>query len=228
MVVQTDLRPEGKGGPLVRTVSSYLSYYARWSSVWEAQALLRARSAAGEQELASAVLEGVEGLRYPDGGLTAAQVAEIRRLKSRMENERIPRGTDKERHLKLGSGGLSDVEWTIQLLQLQHAGARSALRTPSTLQAIDAAEGLELLTAEQAADLREGWVHVSRVRNAIMLVRGRPGDALPVDYREQSAVAELAGYDPGQRSRLVDDTIRVMRRASWVVNQVFWGELPKE
>ena len=120
------------------------------------------------------------------------------------------------------------MEWTIQLLQLQHAGARSALRTPSTLQAIDAAEGLELLTAEQAADLREGWVHVSRVRNAIMLVRGRPGDALPVDYREQSAVAELAGYDPGQRSRLVDDTIRVMRRASWVVNQVFWGELPKE
>ena len=228
MVVDADLRPEGKGGPLVRTVSSYLSYYARWSSVWEAQALLRARSAAGEQELASAVLEGVEGLRYPDGGLTAAQVAEIRRLKSRMENERIPRGTDKERHLKLGSGGLSDVEWTIQLLQLQHAGARSALRTPSTLQAIDAAEGLELLTAEQAADLREGWVHVSRVRNAIMLVRGRPGDALPVDYREQSAVAELAGYDPGQRSRLVDDTIRVMRRASWVVNQVFWGELPKE
>lgn len=228
MVVDVDLRPEGKGGPLVRTVSSYLSYYARWSSVWEAQALLRARSAAGEQELASAVLEGVEGLRYPDGGLTAAQVAEIRRLKSRMENERIPRGTDKERHLKLGSGGLSDVEWTIQLLQLQHAGARSALRTPSTLQAIDAAEGLELLTAEQAADLREGWVHVSRVRNAIMLVRGRPGDALPVDYREQSAVAELAGYDPGQRSRLVDDTIRVMRRASWVVNQVFWGELPKE
>ena len=228
MVVDADLRPEGKGGPLVRTVSSYLSYYARWSSVWEAQALLRARSAAGEQELASAVLEGVEGLRYPDGGLTAVQVAEIRRLKSRMENERIPRGTDKERHLKLGSGGLSDVEWTIQLLQLQHAGARSALRTPSTLQAIDAAEGLELLTAEQAADLREGWVHVSRVRNAIMLVRGRPGDALPVDYREQSAVAELAGYDPGQRSRLVDDTIRVMRRASWVVNQVFWGELPKE
>ena len=228
MVVDADLRPEGKGGPLVRTVSSYLSYYARWSSAWEAQALLRARPAAGEQELASAVLEGVEGLRYPDGGLTAAQVAEIRRLKSRMENERIPRGTDKERHLKLGSGGLSDVEWTIQLLQLQHAGARSALRTPSTLQAIDAAEGLELLTAEQAADLREGWVHVSRVRNAIMLVRGRPGDALPVDYREQSAVAELAGYDPGQRSRLVDDTIRVMRRASRVVNQVFWDELPKE
>ena len=228
MVVDADLRPEGKGGPLVRTVSSYLSYYARWSSVWEAQALLRARPAAGEQELASAVLEGVGGLRYPDGGLTAAQVAEIRRLKSRMENERIPRGMDKERHLKLGSGGLSDVEWAIQLLQLQHAGARSVLRTPSTLQAIDAAEGLELLTTGQAADLREGWVHVSRVRNAIMLVRGRPGDSLPVDYREQSAVAELAGYDPGQRSRLVDDTIRVMRRASRVVNQVFWGELPKE
>ena len=228
MVVDAGLRPEGKGGPLVRTVSSYLTYYAKWSSVWEAQALLRARPAAGEQELASAVLGELGGLRYPDGGLTTAQVAEIRRLKSRMENERIPRGMDKERHLKLGSGGLSDVEWAVQLLQLQHAGTRSALRTPSTLQAIDAAEGLELLTAEQAADLREGWLHVSRVRNAIMLVRGRPGDALPVDYREQSAVAELAGYGPGQRSRLVDDTIRVMRRASKVVNRVFWDEMPEE
>ena len=167
-------------------------------------------------------------MRYPDGGLTAAQVAEIRRLKSRMETERIPRGMDKERHLKFGSGGLSDVEWAVQLLQLQHAGARPALRTSSTLQAIDAAEGLELLTAKQATDLREGWLHVSRVRNAIMLVRGRPGDALPVDYREQSAVAELAGYGPGQRSRLVDDTIRVMRRASRVVNRVFWDEMPEE
>ena len=102
------------------------------------------------------------------------------------------------------------------------------MRTSSTLQAIDAAEGLELLTAEQATDLRQGWLHVSRVRNAIMLVRGRPGDALPVDYREQSAVAELAGYGPGQRSRLVDDTIRVMRRASRVVNRVFWDEMPEE
>ena len=228
MVVDTGLRPEGKGGPLVRTVSSYLTYYAKWSSVWEAQALLRARPAAGEQELASAVLGELDGLRYPDGGLTTAQVAEIRRLKSRMETERIPRGMDKERHLKLGSGGLSDVEWAVQLLQLQHAGARPALRTSSTLQAIDAAEGLELLTAKQATDLREGWLHVSRVRNAIMLVRGRPGDALPVDYREQSAVAELAGYGPGQRSRLVDDTIRVMRRASRVVNRVFWDEMPEE
>lgn len=228
MVVDTGLRPEGKGGPLVRTVSSYLTYYAKWSSVWEAQALLRARPAAGEQELASAVLGELDGLRYPDGGLTTAQVAEIRRLKSRMETERIPRGMDKERHLKLGSGGLSDVEWAVQLLQLQHAGARPALRTSSTLQAIDAAEGLELLTAKQATDLREGWLHVSRVRNAIMLVRGRPGDALPVDYREQSAVAELSGYGPGQRSRLVDDTIRVMRRASRVVNRVFWDEMPEE
>ena len=228
MVVDTGLRPEGKGGPLVRTVSSYLTYYAKWSSVWEAQALLRARPAAGEQELASAVLGELGGLRYPDGGLTTAQVVEIRRLKSRMETERIPRGMDKEHHLKLGSGGLSDVEWAVQLLQLKHAGARPVLRTSSTLQAIDAAEGLGLLSAEQATDLRQGWLHVSRVRNAIMLVRGRPGDALPVDYREQSAVAELAGYGPGQRSRLVDDTIRVMRRASRVVDRVFWDEAPEE
>ena len=224
MVVDADLRPEGKGGPLVRTKSSYLTYYAKWASAWEAQALLRARPAAGAQELAAAVLDELAGLRYPQAGVDATQIAEIRRLKLRMATERIPRGTDKERHLKLGPGGLSDIEWTIQLLQLQHAGNSPALRTPSTLKAIDVVEGLELLTGEQAASLRQAWLHVSRVRNAIMLVRGRPSDVLPIDYQEQAAVAELAGYGPGQHSQLVEDTIKVMRHALRVVNQIFWED----
>ena len=170
------------------------------------------------------MLDELAGLRYPQAGVDATQIAEIRRLKLRMATERIPRGTDKERHLKLGPGGLSDIEWTIQLLQLQHAGNSPALRTPSTLKAIDVVEGLELLTGEQAASLRQAWLHVSRVRNAIMLVRGRPSDVLPIDYQEQAAVAELAGYGPGQHSQLVEDTIKVMRHALRVVNQIFWED----
>lgn len=222
-VIDPDLRPEGKGGPLVRTVSSYLSYYERWASTWEAQALLRGRPVAGELGLAQQVLDGVEPLRHPPGGLAASQRAEIRRLKSRMEQERIPRNLDRARHLKLGPGGLADVEWTVQLLQLDHAAAHGELRTPATLAALDAACRVGLLMAEQGRTLREAWLHVSRLRNAVMLTRGRPSDSLPVDYRELAAVAGLLGYPPTEHPRLVDDTRRLMRLASRVVDEVFWG-----
>src|SRR5699024_6663138 len=92
LVMDSDLRPEGKDGPQVRTVSSYLTYYEKWSATWEAQALVRARAGAGDRDLAARVVAGIDHLRYPDGGLGHKQLVEIRKLKSRMESERIPRG----------------------------------------------------------------------------------------------------------------------------------------
>ena len=115
------LRPEGKNGPLVRSLASYRSYYQRWSLVWEAQALLRATPVAGDAELGKAFEQLIEPVRWPARGLTAADVREVRRIKARVEAERLPKGVDPSRHLKLGRGGLADVEWTVQLLQLQHA-----------------------------------------------------------------------------------------------------------
>ena len=121
--VDADLRPEGRSGPLVRTLASYRAYYRRWSSPWEAQALLRAAPLAGDAGARAAFVELVDPLRYPAGGLTPAATAEIRRLKARMDAERLPRGADPATHTKLGRGGLVDVEWTVQLLQLQHGAA---------------------------------------------------------------------------------------------------------
>lgn len=224
LVLDSDLRPEGKGGPQVRTVASYAAYYRNWSDTWEAQALLRAAHGAGSRELTSRVLADVAEIRYPDGGLSDEQVRQIRRLKSRMEAERIPKGVSKERHLKLGKGGLSDVEWTVQLLQLQHANQHPELRTTSTLGALAALERVGLLTTEQVEDLRGAWLQASRLRNSIMLVRGRASDALPTDIRELAAVAELLGYGSGHSSQLLEDTKRHTRRAGRVVDEVFWGE----
>ena len=222
LVVDTDLRPEGKGGPQVRTVSSYAAYYAKWASTWEAQMLLRARPGAGDRALAEQVLSALDGFRYPVGGLRPEQVTDIRKLKSRMETERIPKGVPRERHLKLGPGGLSDVEWTIQLLQLQHAYAHPGLRTTSTLGALRLLARLELLEQPQAERLEQAWVRASRLRDAVMLVRGRASDALPADVRELAAVSVLLGYGPRAASQLVDDTRRLLRRASDVVDAVFW------
>ena len=220
--LDSDLRPEGKDGAQVRTVASYAAYYDKWSSTWEAQAMLRARPGAGDLELASAVVGLVDPIRYPVGGLTAAQVLEIRKLKLRMESERIPRGIPRERHLKLGKGGLSDIEWTVQLLQLQHGHAVPALRTTSTLEALAALREAGILTPGQAADLRDAWRHASQLRDVVMLARGKASDAFPSDLRDLATVADLMGHPAGQTSQLVEETKRLMRRATHVVDQVFW------
>ena len=154
LVVDADLRPEGKQGPLSRSLGSYAAYYARWSEVWEAQALLRASPLAGDPDLARELLALVDPLRYPADGLTDAQVAEVRRIKARVEKERMPRGVDPKLVPKLGPGGIADVEWTVQLLQLRHAAQVEGLRTTGTLAALTAATGAGLLDPDDAAVLR--------------------------------------------------------------------------
>ncbi|MET9408909.1 bifunctional [glutamine synthetase] adenylyltransferase/[glutamine synthetase]-adenylyl-L-tyrosine phosphorylase [Streptomyces sp. NPDC002935] len=223
LLIDADLRPEGKSGPLVRTLNSYEAYYRRWSLVWESQALLRAEVVAGDEELGSRFIELVDPLRYPAEGLGEEAVREIRRLKARMESERMPRGADPTLHTKLGRGGLSDVEWTVQLIQLQHGWVEPGLRTTRTREALAAACAAELLSTEYAATLDEAWVLATRVRNAVMLVRGRAGDTFPSDGRELAAVGRYLGYDPGHVGDMLDDYRRTTRRARAVVEELFYG-----
>ncbi|BAG22101.1 bifunctional [glutamine synthetase] adenylyltransferase/[glutamine synthetase]-adenylyl-L-tyrosine phosphorylase [Streptomyces griseus] len=223
LLIDADLRPEGKSGPLVRTLKSYEAYYRRWSLVWESQALLRAEPVAGDEELGRDFIELVDPLRYPMEGLGEDAVREIRRLKARMESERMPRGADPTLHTKLGRGGLSDVEWTVQLMQMQHGWAEPGLRTTRTREALAAACAAELIPLEEAQTLDEAWVLATRVRNAVMLVRGRPGDTFPSDPREMAAVGRYLGYEPGHVGDMLDDYRRITRRARAVVEERFYG-----
>lgn len=222
LLVDADLRPEGKSGPLVRSLASYAAYYRRWSLVWESQALLRATPVAGDQDLGARFVELIDPMRYPPDGLDDDAVREIRRLKARMESERLPRGADRTTHAKLGRGGLSDVEWTVQLLQLKHAGRLPELRTTGTRRALAAATGAGLIDPADAAVLDEAWVLATRVRNAVMLVRGRPGDTFPGDGRELAAVARYLGFPPGHVGDMLDDYRRRTRRARAVVDRLFY------
>ena len=220
--VDPDLRPEGKNGPMVRTVESFAAYYAKWSHVWEFQALLRADPVVGDEALRARFTELIDPLRFPVEGISEADVVEVRRIKARVDNERLPRGADRQTHLKLGRGGLADVEWTVQLLQMRHAGTHLGLRTPQTLPALEAAVEAELIEPSDAATLAEAWRLVSRVRNAVTLVRGKPADQLPRDARERAAVARVLGYEPGSSDEMVNDYLRTTRRAHAVVERVFW------
>ncbi|AGJ54589.1 bifunctional [glutamine synthetase] adenylyltransferase/[glutamine synthetase]-adenylyl-L-tyrosine phosphorylase [Streptomyces sp. NPDC053741] len=223
LLIDADLRPEGKTGPLARTLKSYGAYYRRWSLVWESQALLRAEPMAGDKELGRAFVELVDPLRYPVEGPGDEAVREIRRLKARMESERMPRGADPTLHTKLGRGGLSDVEWTVQLMQMRHGWAEPGLRTTRTREALAAACAADLIPAEEAQMLDEAWVLASRVRNAVMLVRGRPGDTFPSNPRELTAVGRYLGYEEGHVGDMLDDYRRITRRARAVVEERFYG-----
>ncbi|MFJ7067014.1 bifunctional [glutamine synthetase] adenylyltransferase/[glutamine synthetase]-adenylyl-L-tyrosine phosphorylase [Streptomyces sp. NPDC101115] len=223
LLIDADLRPEGRNGPLARTLKSYGAYYRRWSLVWESQALLRAAPMAGDVELGQRFIDLVDPLRYPMEGLGDEAVREIRRLKARMETERLPRGADPTLHAKLGRGGLSDVEWTVQLLQMRHGWAEPGLRTPRTREALAAAHAAGLIPTDEAQILDEAWVLATRVRNAVMLVRGRPGDTFPSEPRELAAVGRYMGYGPGHVGEMVDDYRRITRRARAVMEELFYG-----
>ena len=220
--VDADLRPEGKQGPLVRTLDSYGAYYAKWSAVWEAQALLRAEAVVGDRGLCDRFVALIDPLRFPSEGLDPEQIREVRRIKARVDKERLPRGADPATHLKLGRGGLSDIEWTAQLLQMRHGAAVPGLRTTQTVAALRAAVDAELLDAADAQTLTDAWQRVSRVRNAITLVRGKGSDQLPRDTRELAAVASVLGYQAAESDALVNDYLRCTRRARAVVERVFW------
>ncbi|MBL3686994.1 bifunctional [glutamine synthetase] adenylyltransferase/[glutamine synthetase]-adenylyl-L-tyrosine phosphorylase [Leucobacter zeae] len=217
-----DLRPEGKNGPLVRSLDAYRAYYERWSVTWEAQALLRARAVAGDSALGADFIALADEIRYP-AEFGEKDVREVRRIKARMEAERLPRGADPRRHLKLGPGGISDVEWLVQLLQLRHGARYADLRTVSTLAALDAAAEFELLDVEDAHHLSDSWRFASEVRSALKLWTGRASDSLPTDWNDLAGILGVLDLSDELTSELEERWFALSRRARAVVEREFFG-----
>lgn len=222
--VDLGLRPEGRSGAIVRTLASYQQYYERWGEVWEMQALLRAAPIAGDEQLGQKFISMINPMRYPEHGASAEAVKEVRRIKARVDNERLPRGADRNTHTKLGRGGLADVEWTVQLLCLLHAHEEPALHTPSTLTCLDVLEQAQLLAADKVAKLRAAWLLATTARNALVLVKGKRTDQLPGPGPQLAQVAGAAGWKPAQAADFLEHYLKVTRKARAVVDEVFWGE----
>ncbi|KFF60785.1 glutamine-synthetase [Cryobacterium sp. MLB-32] len=220
------LRPEGSNGAIVRSLDSYAAYYARWSLTWEAQALLRGRGVAGDVVLQRDFERLADEVRYPTA-IAESAVREVKRIKARVEKERLPQGADPNRHLKLGRGSLSDVEWFVQLMQLQHAAATPTLRTTSTLTALTAAADARLVSAEDAETLRAAWLFASRARSAITLWTNKTSDVLPVDRAQLEGIARVLEYPPGSATQLQDDYLSVTRRARAVFERLFYGPVER-
>ena len=214
-------RGAGAAGPHPRVIPGVLP--AAGPRPWEAQALLRAAPLAGDPALGSAFVELADPVRYPADGLTPAATTEIRRIKARVDTERLPRGADPATHTKLGRGGLADVEWTVQLLQLRHAAQVPGLRTTRTLEALAAARDAGLLAADDAAALEAAWRIATRARNAVDAgARPAVGPAARAG-QDLAGVMRVVGYPPGRDpGQFLDDYRRATRRARAVVERVFY------
>lgn len=220
--LDADLRPEGRNGPLARSLEAFEEYYRRWSLSWEAQALLRARGIAGSVKLITAFTGLANEVRYP-AAPDAAGLREIKRIKARVENERLPQGVDPSRHLKLGPGGLSDVEWLVQLLQLQYAHTVPGLRTTSTTTALLAARDAGIVPETDATRLFEAWRLASRLRSANTLLSGQTSDVLPVDRKRLDGIGRLLGYPPRSATQVEEDWLKTARRARRSFERLFYG-----
>jgi glutamate-ammonia-ligase adenylyltransferase len=210
-----DLRPEGKQGPVARSLDGYAKYFHRWALAWERQAMARARPVAGDPEVAARFMELLDDFVW-EPGLSADDVREIRRMKARIERERIPIGDDPAFHLKLGRGSLADVEWTAQLLQL-----RWGVRSPSTMSALDLLADQGHLDPADAEVLTTAYRYCETTRNRLYLVRGRPGSSLPREATELLWLARSLSTTP---SELREQYRRVTRRARKVMERMFYGK----
>lgn len=212
--VDPNLRPEGRQGRLARSLEGYRIYYERWARTWERQALVRARPVAGSAVLGQSFAALVDDFVWA-APFTDQDVRDVRRMKARVERERVPPGEDARFHLKLGPGALADVEWTAQLLQLEH-------KVPSTgtLDALAALHAAGVLDAAETSALVDAYRRCEQVRNRWSLMGGTPADSLPVAGDRLGALAHSLDTTP---TELRQGYRRVTRRARRVVRARFYG-----
>jgi [glutamine synthetase] adenylyltransferase / [glutamine synthetase]-adenylyl-L-tyrosine phosphorylase len=218
-----DLRPEGRNGPLARSMAAYLEYWERWGRTWEFQALLKARPVAGDEVLGKRFLLAAEDFAYPDF-LPLERAAEIRRMRVRMEEERVKPVDARRFHFKLGYGGLADVQFAVELAQLRFGREHPGVRHRHTLDALEALSRERLIEDGVALALGEASVFLNEVKNAMEVDRRVPAEALPTGGEAQVALARRLGYEEFARASFLEDYRRVTRRARRAMERVFYPD----
>jgi glutamate-ammonia-ligase adenylyltransferase len=191
--VDLDLRPEGSAGALVRGVEGTLGYYELRGAEWERQMLLRLRHLAGAPAAARDFERGIEPFVYRRA-IDPSVIDAVRAMKARIETERREHGRDVDANLKEGPGGIRDVEFTVQALQLFYAGRRPELRTGNVLAAIAGLAQSDLLPARSAAVLADGYRWLRRAEHALQLAEEQQTAQLPRSAADRTALARRMGY----------------------------------
>jgi [glutamine synthetase] adenylyltransferase / [glutamine synthetase]-adenylyl-L-tyrosine phosphorylase len=218
-----DLRPEGRSGPLARSMAAYLEYWQRHGQTWEFQALLKARPVAGEQTLGRRFARAAEDFAYPEA-LPVEKVAEIRRMRVRIEEERVRPPDARRFHFKLGYGGLADVQFAVELSLLRHGGEHPDVRHRHTLDALEALARERLIEDSVSLALGEAYVFLNEIKNAMEIDRRLHAEALPPALEAQVALARRLGYEEFPRAAFLEDYRRITRRARRAMERVFYPD----
>jgi glutamate-ammonia-ligase adenylyltransferase len=218
-----DLRPEGRSGPLARSMVSYLEYWERWAQTWEYQALLRARVVTGDERLGRRFVSNAADFAYPEA-LTLEQLVAIRRMRVRIEEERVRPRDARRFHFKLGYGSLADVQFAVELSLMRHGAAHPEVRRRHTLEALEALAGGRLIEDSVASSLAEAYVFLTEVKCWMELERRIPQGALPPVPEDQAALARRLGYGEGARHRFLQDYRSITRKARLAMERVFYGQ----
>jgi glutamate-ammonia-ligase adenylyltransferase len=186
------LRPDGAKGPLASSLEAHRDYYAKRAQLWERQALIKARFVAGDAKLGKEFMQMVHGIVYGNA-LTPEGLKEIREMRHRIETER---GDQKHVDLefKTGPGGLVDVEFLVQTLQLRHGQTHPQLRTAHTLAALNRLTALGLIDEEHTARLRHHYVFLRRIELTLRRMENTSVSKLPLATREQAQLAKRLGF----------------------------------
>lgn len=191
--VDMRLRPEGDTGPLVRSVESYGHFYAQWGQTWERMMLMKARCVAGDDVLAGEFLETVQHFRYPRS-LHPRSLEEVAAMKLRIEQE-VVRSGELDRNVKLGRGGIREIEFIAQSLQLLHAGRLPFLQLPQTLPALAALARYKLLPRDEADALAAALVFLRDVEHRLQMEHDQQTHTIPTERKARERIARLMGFE---------------------------------
>jgi [glutamine synthetase] adenylyltransferase / [glutamine synthetase]-adenylyl-L-tyrosine phosphorylase len=197
--IDMQLRPSGKSGPLVSSLEGFREYHKRSSLLWERQALIKARFVAGDPALGKAIEKVTESFAY-GGGLSQEGVGEIHHLRMRMERE-LAREDDTRFNLKKGRGGLVDIEFLTQMLQLAHGCRYPKLRRRETLRALKALHDERILPASEYELLSKGYLFLRQLDHRLRLERDQSIDAFEREASRLDAIAQALGYDGARQHR---------------------------
>jgi glutamate-ammonia-ligase adenylyltransferase len=215
-----DLRPEGRSGPLARSMAAFLEYWERYAGTWEFQSLLRARFVAGDPALGRRFCSLAGDLAYPEH-LSLDLAAEILRMRERIERERVRPLDSGTFHFKLGYGSLADVQFAVELLLMRHGSRHPEVRARRTLEAIEKLAQARLIEDSVALALGDAFVFLSNVKNALEVDRRVHAEALPPSPEDQTALARRLGYEEYPRQSFLEDYRRITRRARRAMERVF-------
>jgi glutamate-ammonia-ligase adenylyltransferase len=207
------LRPEGQSGPLARSLASYENYYAQWGQTWERMMLIKARGVAGDGALAAEFIEMIQPFRYPRS-LGERILGEIAVTKQRIENEVVKSG-EIDRNVKLGRGGIREIEFVTQTLQILNAGRIPFLQESRTLPALKKLVDYRLLSETEAASLTSAWSFLRDVEHRLQMEANLQTHTIPLEKEARQRLAALMGFP-----KLVDFE-RALKEHTTAVRKVY-------